>query len=83
MRSQQVIRARWLALGALILLPSASFAQSTGIIAGVDGISRHQAELTFAMSRHALVDLSQVFNIEPVIDDGERLPPARAGHSLA
>ena len=46
---------------------------SSLIIAGVDGIAKHQAELTFAMSRHALVDLCQVFNIEPVIGDRERL----------
>jgi hypothetical protein len=46
---------------------------SSLIIAGIDGISKHQAELTFAMSRHALVDLSQVFSVEPVVGDGERL----------
>lgn len=48
---------------------------SSLIIAGIDCVAKHQAELTFAMCRHALVDLSQVFNIQPVIGDGERLPP--------
>ena len=48
---------------------------SSLIISGIEEVSKHQAELTFAMSRHALVDLSQVFNIQPVVGDGERLPP--------
>ncbi len=43
------------------------------IIAGVDGIPKHQAELTFAMSRHTLVDLAQVFSTPP-ISNGGRLP---------
>jgi Ion channel len=43
------------------------------IITGVDGLPKHQAELTFAMSRHALVDLAQVFSTPP-INDGDRLP---------
>jgi Ion channel len=59
----------WLAALTMILDASSL------IIAGVEGISKHQAELTFAMSRHALVDLSQVFNVEPIVRDGERLPP--------
>lgn len=58
-------------LGALTTILDAS----SLIIAGIDCIAKHQAELTFAMSRHALVDLSQVFNIQPVVGDGERLPP--------
>lgn len=48
---------------------------SSLIIAGIECVARHQAELTFAMCRHALVDLSQVFNIQPMVGDGERLPP--------
>jgi hypothetical protein len=59
----------WLAALTMILDASSL------IITGVDGISKHQAELTFAMSRHALVDLSQVFNVEPIVGNGERLPP--------
>ncbi len=32
------------------------------VMAGVDGIRREQAQLTFAMARHAAVDLAQVVN---------------------
>jgi hypothetical protein len=32
------------------------------IIAGIDGVARDQAKLTFAMARHAVVDLAQVVN---------------------
>ena len=35
-----------------------------------------QAQLTFAMARHALVDLSQVFQLEPVAPAEDRLPEA-------
>jgi hypothetical protein len=34
--------------------------------AGLDGIPSRQAELTFAMARHAVVDLASVFNTPPV-----------------
>jgi voltage-gated potassium channel Kch len=36
-----------------------------------------QAELTFAMARHAAVDLGLVFKTPPVIPDPDRLPPER------
>jgi len=50
---------------------------SSLLIAGVRGIEARQAQLTFAMARHALVDLSQIFNLRPVADTPDRLPPAR------
>jgi hypothetical protein len=50
---------------------------SSLLIAGVRGQEARQAQLTFAMARHALVDLSQIFNRHPVTDAPDRLPPAR------
>jgi hypothetical protein len=44
------------------------------LIAGVKGHPARQAQLTFAMARHALVDLSQVFSQSPVKDMPNRLP---------
>src|SRR6266436_9737069 len=32
------------------------------VLAGIDGIPKEQARLTFAMARHAAVDLAQVVN---------------------
>src|SRR4051794_30851638 len=45
------------------------------LIAGVRGHEARQAQLTFAMARHALVDLSQVFSLDPMRDTPDRLPP--------
>lgn len=45
------------------------------VIVGVDGASGRQAQLTFAMARHASVDLSQVLNTRPRLPDKDRLPP--------
>jgi hypothetical protein len=45
------------------------------LIAGVQGHPARQAQLTFAMARHALVDLSQVFSQTPVTNIKDRLPP--------
>jgi len=47
------------------------------LIAGVQGHEARQAQLTFAMARHALVDLSQIFSLPPVSNAADRLPPAR------
>jgi hypothetical protein len=47
------------------------------LIAGVQGHEARQAQLTFAMARHALVDLSQIFSLPPVNDAPDRLPRAR------
>jgi len=49
---------------------------STIVIAGVDGGPVWQAELTFAMARHALVDLAQIFNTPPRAPMPDRLLPA-------
>ena len=38
---------------------------SAMVMVGFDGPGRRQAELTFAMARHAVVDLAQVFNSPP------------------
>jgi len=46
---------------------------SSLLIAGVKGHPARQAQLTFAMARHALVDLSQVFSQDPVKDMPDRL----------
>jgi hypothetical protein len=47
------------------------------LIAGVQGHEARQAQLTFAMARHALVDLSQIFSLAPVSGAPDRLTPAR------
>ncbi len=44
------------------------------IIAGVKDVDPYQAKLTFAMARHALVDLALVFNTPPP-EVPERLSP--------
>src|SRR5207249_212193 len=49
------------------------------LIAGVDGSDGHQARLTFAMARHAAVDLGLVFRTPPVPPDPDRLPAERLG----
>ena len=43
------------------------------VMVGIDGLSKWQAQLTFKMARHALVDISQVFNTSPLKHDGLRL----------
>ncbi len=47
------------------------------LISGVQGHEARQAQLTFAMARHAVVDLAQIFSLAPVNDAPDRLPPAR------
>jgi Ion channel len=44
-------------------------------IASIDEACAKQAELTFAISRHAVVDLSQVFSAAPRALPQDRLPP--------
>jgi len=44
-------------------------------IAGLDGVCGRQAELTFAIARHAVVDLSQIFRTPPHMPEQDRLPP--------
>ena len=47
------------------------------LIAGVQGHEARQAQLTFAMARHALVDLAQIFSLSPVNKAPDRLPAER------
>ncbi|HEX8816150.1 MAG TPA: potassium channel family protein [Terriglobales bacterium] len=57
-------------LGALtVMLDTSSL-----IIAGIDGVALDQARLTFAMARHAVVDLAQVANAKFDPDAPDRLP---------
>ena len=48
------------------------------VMVGVDGAPTWQAQLTFAMVRHAAVDLSQIFNADPRrgTNSPDRLSPA-------
>jgi hypothetical protein len=46
------------------------------VMAGVDGIPPRQAQLTFAMARHAIADLAQIFNTPPRTSGKDRLSPA-------
>jgi hypothetical protein len=45
------------------------------VIAGIEGVPPLQARLTFAIARHAVVDLCQVLRCRPRDDDPNRLPP--------
>ncbi|MGA8088069.1 MAG: potassium channel family protein [Terracidiphilus sp.] len=47
------------------------------LIAGVQGHEARQAQLTFAMARHAMVDLAQVFSLKPRQNLPDRLPRER------
>lgn len=47
------------------------------LIAGVQDHAARQAQLTFAMARHAMVDLSQVFSLTPLPNSEDRLPLER------
>jgi hypothetical protein len=47
------------------------------IMAGLEGACERQAELTFAMARHAVVDLSLVFIRGPMETYPDRLPPEK------
>jgi hypothetical protein len=47
------------------------------ILAGIDGIPKEQAKLTFAMARHAAVDLAQVVNAKYAPLTPDRLSPER------
>ncbi len=58
-------------LGALTTILDASAL----VIAGLKGRSASQARLTFAMARHTVVDLAQVFNTQPDEKTLDRLSP--------
>lgn len=45
------------------------------VLAGIDGIAKEQAKLTFAMARHAAVDLVQVVSAQYDAHASDRLPP--------
>ena len=47
------------------------------LIAGVRGHEARQAQLTFAMARHAVVDLAQIFSLSPAPPADDRLPRRR------
>jgi hypothetical protein len=69
-------------LGALITILDGSAL----VIAGVEGLRNEQAKITFAMARHAVVDLAQVVNARYNPGAAERLSPedlARLRHTLA
>ena len=61
----------WLAALVLILDASAL------LMVGLKGVSGRQARFSFAMARHTLVDLAQVFFVEPAQTDGHRLTHER------
>ena len=45
------------------------------ILTGIEGMPAEPARFAFAMARHAVVDLAQVFNTPPITTGGNRLPP--------
>jgi ion channel len=57
-------------LGALVTILDASAL----VIAGVDGLRPEQSKVTFAMARHAVVDLAQVVNARYNPNAPDRLP---------
>src|SRR5205085_7838258 len=59
----------WLAALATILDATAM------VTVGIDGAPGRQARLTFAMARHAIIDLANVFNTPPRAPEPDRLPP--------
>ena len=50
------------------------------VITGIDSIRPEQAKLTFAMARHAAVDLAQVVNARYDPHETQRLSPERLAH---
>ena len=44
------------------------------VLAGIEGVCKQQAKFTFAMARHTIVDLAQIFNCPPHHPDKDRLP---------
>ena len=52
----------------------------TLVLAYTDSVCRWQARLTFAISRHALVDLAQTFGAPPRTMPMDRLPPEDLDH---
>ena len=50
------------------------------VMVGVDGACVRQARLTFAMARHAAVDLSLIYGATPRRPGRDRLPPEQLAH---
>jgi Ion channel len=48
------------------------------VIAGLEDFPRRQAQLTFAVARHAVVDLAQIFSTAPLRDEGRLMPEQMA-----
>lgn len=48
---------------------------SSLVLAGADHLGKQQAQLTFAMARHALVDIAQIFALSPPSHSTGRLQP--------
>jgi len=66
-------------LGALTaILDASAFA-----IVSLEGACERQAQLTFAITRHAIVDLAQTFNCSPRKPKHDRLPSADLNHLRA
>ncbi len=53
------------------------------VMAGPEGEDSRQAQLTFAMARHAAVDLSQIFETPPRMPAPDRLPPSALAQLIA
>jgi hypothetical protein len=49
------------------------------VMGGIREVSSRQAQLTFAMARHAVVDIAQIFRKAPRAPEPDRLPPAAFG----
>jgi hypothetical protein len=65
-------------LGSLTaILDASAFA-----IVSLEGPCERQAQLTFAITRHAIVDLAQVFNCPPHNPKHDRLPPDELAHMV-
>ena len=61
----------WLAALTVVLDASAL------VLSVVEGADVYQAGLTFAMARHVVVDLAQVYQVPPIGPDPDRLPEGR------
>jgi Ion channel len=64
----------WIASLAAVLDTSAL------VMVGIEGACEKQAELTFAIARHAVADLSQVFGTAPAPLPNDRLPAEQLRH---
>jgi hypothetical protein len=53
------------------------------IMAGVEGACERQAELTFAIARHTVVDLAIIFRRPPLEPEKDRLPLEQLGYLRA